>query len=534
MIQGKARADIEVGGADKAAREFQKVGDSAKKAGSDIERTFAGLGRSIASFSANVVDAAVGFQGLDPKSMVASFFEYERQVTKTGLAVGQSVDQIRNKYAALARQNAVLPTQIDAFAKSVGRLTYDIKGAQDAFSAVHDAALTFAESDQDQVPFLVMLKNVMGGARDTEKEFGKLIAQADKLKTVGGPQALRDLFVALGPMIDQSISRLGTAREKAQAFVGVVTAGMRPDHARRVGSGILGALGSDPQGLKRTLGYDPFDQEGHLRDPMAALQGEYKYVRSRWYTDEARQVAAYEATYGMEAGRALFYALKRGKMGAVAGIAGIAPSNRASLAGRAYRSSKAGVADQKTTEFFLAGQSAVDPFSEWLNEINALSAKHPYLAAMVQGMANTDAGRAVAGVLVPAAIGSTMLMNKYAAPITEKAKAMDKKINPFLEFFGISPGQIRQRGNSGARPDQIAKAQAWGIDPADVVAFESMRGQPYPDPPPDRVKAQSADDARNNAKALAEELRNGAPIPMRIEGGPASSTTDDKNPETRN
>lgn len=381
-INKKATAEVEVTGTDEAARKFGKTGESAKKAGRDIKDAFTDAGKAIATFGASVVDAVVDVKALDPSALIKTFEDYSRSLTRTAIATGQSLDGLKQRYQELSRANAVMPQSIDAFAKSVGRMTYDIRGAQDAFTGMHNAALAFGETDQEQVGFAAYLKNVQGVAGDTSAAVGRLFAQAEKLSTVGGARALRDLFVSMGSEVDRLVSRMGAARAQTEGLAAVLTKGATGPQAQRIAGGALGFLGSSPLDVQRTLGKPLFDKEGRYKDPVGTYQGLYDLMRrpvtqgGRGMDDE-RILMAFQASLGMEAGSAMYSALRSGRLGSARGVAKLGASGTAAAAGAAYRESPIGKIDASRIGIFEAEMNVSEPLFDLKSGVSGFVGAHP-------------------------------------------------------------------------------------------------------------------------------------------------------------
>lgn len=382
-LSKEAVAAIEVLGAEAAKQKFDQVGAAGKKAGKDISDAFKDAGKALAAFGSSAVDAVVDVKALDPAALMRTFEDYGRTVTKTSIATGQSLDGLKQKYSQLAHANGVLPQAVDAFAKSVGRMTYDIKGGIDAFTGLHNAAIAFGETDQEQVGFASYLKNVQGVAGDTTQAVGKLFAQAEKLGTVGGARALRDLFVSMGGAVDQLVSRMGNARAQTEALEAVLTKGATGPQAQRIAGGALGFLGSSPLDIQRTLGKPLFDKEGRYKDPTGVYQGLYDLMRKpaseggRGMDDE-RILLAFQSNLGMEAGTRMYHALKSGQLGQARGLAKIGPSGTAAKAGAAYLASPIGQIDQSRVGIFESQMAAVSPLFDLKSSISGFVGDHPY------------------------------------------------------------------------------------------------------------------------------------------------------------
>lgn len=526
-INKKAVAEVDVEGADKAARDFDKVGAAGKRAGKDIADSFTGVGKALGMFGASVVDAVVDMKSLDPASMVRTFEDYSRSLTKTAISTGQSLDGLKSRYQDLSRANAVMPQSIDAFARSVGRMTYDIRGGIDAFTGLHNAALAFGETDQEQIGFAAYLKNVQGVAGDTTHAVGKLFAQAEKLGTIGGARALRDLFVSMGGAVDQLVSKVGSARATTEALAAILTKGSTGPQAQRIAGGALGFLGSSPLDIQRTLGKNLFDREGRYKDPLSVYQGLYGLMRKPVSEggrgmDEERILLAFQASLGMEAGSAMYNALKSGQLGQARGLAKVGPLGTATAAGNAYRSSAIGQIDLSRIGIFEEQQKLAEPLFNMKSNIAGFVGEHPLVSlGLAYGVkaALAKALPKLAPKLLPSLMGAGL--RGAAGPIGLAASVLDPTEGAQEEVSRTPLSELiraRAVGNAaGMNPDE----SAYGSRAAEVKAAESY------------LKNQGMNPATMSLADLKAALGS-MTLKVEIQNGTSQAAESAKDPESRN
>ena len=343
-LNKEARVKIGVDGADESARDFERIGSAGAAAFDRVASGAAKVGKGLAEMTAQGVMAASGIQKLDLGAAAQRVAETDKIITKSAISTGQAADQLRAKFQALSNQNILPVQEVEAATRSLGKLTYDLKGAQDAYTGVHQAALLFGESDEEQFPFAAALKNLGIDGKDAETQIGKVVAQAEALGTVGGPRALRDLFVATSGQLEMVSGELDKGREKARAFLGVLTQGMAPGQAQRVASGALGFLQGGALDIQRTLGYDVLDRHGHIKNPDKVYQDLFKKMKKRGMSEKS-MLMAFRSDLGLEAGSEMYYALKEGRLDKVKEIAGVKPSEKPKEALEDYKKSDAGTRD---------------------------------------------------------------------------------------------------------------------------------------------------------------------------------------------
>lgn len=538
-IQNKAVAEVEVNGTEKAARDLGKVGEAGKKAGKDLADAFKDASKSLAAFGASAVDAVVDVKALDPAALVKTFEDYTRAVTRTSIATGQSIEGLKQRYSELARANAVLPQTIDTFAKSVGRLTGDIKGAQDAFSGLHNAALAFGETDQEQVGFAAYLKNVRGVAGDTTAAVGRLFAQAEKLGTVGGPRALRDLFLGISGEVDRLVSRFGAARGQTEALAAVLTKGATGPQAQRIASGVLGFLGGSPLDIQRTLGRPLFDKEGRYRDPLGTIQSLYDLARRPVSKggrglDEERILLAFQSNLGLESGTALFHALREGRFGQARSLANIGPSGRPAAAGAAYLESQIGKIDASRVGIFESELDAVSPLFDLKAKISNFVGEHPFLSLGLGYGLKSALTKGLPKLLTP----------KLGASLLKGAKGLAGSALSVLPIEDIFlPDSLQNTAGSGSELSstplaEILKERANPAVEGHVPPPEAYGGRaPEIRAAEEALRARGVDPAQLTTEQIAQALKEAlesSTIKVEVQNGPAQNTEADKDPQSRN
>lgn len=538
-IQNKAVAEVEVAGTDKAARELGKVGEAGKKAGKDLADAFRDAGRALAAFGASAVDAVVDIKSLDPAALVKTFEDYTRAVTKTAIATGQTIDGLKARYSELARANAVLPQTIDTFAKSVGRLTGDIRGAQDAFSGLHNAALAFGESDQEQVGFAAYLKNVRGVAGDTTAAVGRLFAQAEKLGTVGGPRALRDLFLGISGDVDRLVSRFGAARGQTEALAGVLTKGATGPQAQRIASGVLGFLGGSPLDIQRTLGRPLFDREGRYKDPLGTIQSLYDLARKPTSQggrglDDERILLAFQQNLGLESGSALFYALKEGRFGQARGLAKLGPSGTPGAAGTRYRDSQIGQIDLSRVGIFETELGLASPLFDLKAGLSSFVGEHPLLSLGIGYGLKAGLSKVLPKLVTPK-LGASLLKGGLGAaghaltalPIEDifLPESLQNKAGSGSELSSTPLAEIIKERASPAVEGHVPPVESYGGRAPEIRAAEEA------------LRARGLDPATLTQEQIAEALKEAlqsSTVKVEIQNSPARTAEADKDPGSRN
>lgn len=382
-VNNKAVAEISVTGTEQAEANLNKVGRAGKRLGSELKDVFADATKYMTDFATATIDAMTDIGSLNPAVMMRNLEDFSRMVTKTSIASGKSLEGLKNKYIDLSKANAVMPSQIDAFARSVSKMTHDVNFGMEAFQGMHNAALAFGETDQEQVGFAAYLKNVQGVAGDTSKAVGKLFTQAEKLNTLGGARALRDVFMSTGGEVDKLVTRIGKARSEVEAFQGLLTKGSSPQQAQRIAGGAMGFLGSAPLDIQRTLGKSLFDSEGRYKDPVGAYKELYSLLRRDTSKggrglDAERTRLAFQSSMGLEAGSAMYNALATGRLKDIRSLAGISGGGRDF--NQDYLNSDIGKADQAKADINASKLKVFKPMLDAKSWLAPLVAENPVAA----------------------------------------------------------------------------------------------------------------------------------------------------------
>lgn len=120
-------------------------------------------------------------------------------------------------------------------------------------------------------------------------------------------------------LIDELVSRTGTARERTRAFLRIVAADAPTSEATRIEKHVLRFLSLQPLTIQRTLGKPLFDADGHYKDPVSVILDLFELMRrpanqGGRNMDDERILLSLQNDYGLEGGSRLFAALKSGRV----------------------------------------------------------------------------------------------------------------------------------------------------------------------------------------------------------------------------
>lgn len=314
---GKKDAEISIG-ADASA--IERVAGAAKAAwrdaGASITSSFGYASRSAIS---SLSDIALAQGKVNLSSQHAQVREFEASTARMAVSTGRSLEGVRSSFEATGVAIGKRPQEVANWTQEVGRLTYSYDGAADAIKGMSGLAAETGRSVEDYRGLAVVLGTVGKVSGDTSHAIGMIHAQADKMKTVGGPAALADQIEGLGDIISHFAVKSEADFTKITGLAATLGKGLSPQASQRVQQGALGSLTSDQVGWSRFLGRDISDDSGQVKDPTQVLSDIVAKVKKQ-YGKSARRVL--QQNFGSETGAALFKTDFREAESA----AGVAPS----------------------------------------------------------------------------------------------------------------------------------------------------------------------------------------------------------------
>ncbi len=399
-IKKDAKITVGVEGAEDVGAAANKAFAPWEQAGARVGNTIKSVGNTIAGLAQTAISdmtrIASAAAGVNAAQGVASFRALEDQIARLGAASGSGLGQVREQIGAAARQAQLGETAVAAWAKGVGRLTYDYRQGAQQISAFNAEALATGRSAEEMAPLAVALHNTLGLAGDASDELGRMRAMADALGTTGGPAALADRLVAVSGILDTLGHKTAEQRHNIEAMVAGLGKGLSADGQTRVTSRILGDIAKDPRGYERMLGLkkgELVDEQGHIKDPMRVLELTQAHLLKRGggNREHARMIAANMLGGDYEAGSALLNA----DVGAMRAAANLGPSGAAATAAAAYQASEAGKVAEAGNERERRQRALGGAISPYVLGIEQTAAAHPLLT---MGALSAGGGLLSAGV----------------------------------------------------------------------------------------------------------------------------------------
>lgn len=341
-VNEQARVTAKLEGVDQVAAGADKIGNSLEKAGQKAQSKVGGALKSIATGLGSVVQTgltAAGVLGaLNVANAVSDVRRLDEQTARLGRTAHVSADALKMGFDAAERRTLTSSMAMADFAKNLGRATLNSRGAIEAVGGLGDEALATGQDLNDQLDLGKVLMSGLGATGDLSDELGRLRHQAESLGLAGGPQALKDTLVAIGPALQTVAITSDAARAKLEALVAVSSKGLRPEQQKAVAGGMLGFLKGQATAIRRSSGVDVLDEYGQLKDPTAAL-ALYKSMADRKFGKNER--AKKEAIIN-QAGEDVGRAILRTDIGEVQRTAALGNEGKTAAEAEAARQSKTG------------------------------------------------------------------------------------------------------------------------------------------------------------------------------------------------
>src|SRR3990167_3236383 len=271
-----AKVTVAVDGVESVEQAARRTMSAWERAGDGIKRGIGAAGQSVVAslgrIGEDAIRVATALNTISFAHAVSEARQYQEVTARLGVATGRSVGEIKVRLTELSKQTLRSEPAIAAWAKSLGRMTYDYRGAFEAAKGLSDEADATGKSFEEMTSLGALLHNVLGVGGDTSKALGEIRAQAEALGTTGGPAALQDQLAGLSGVFSQLEAKTDEERRKLVALAGGLGAGYGTEAAGRVQQRVIGAVSSDPLRWERYLGRSIQNAQGQIEDPTRVLE----------------------------------------------------------------------------------------------------------------------------------------------------------------------------------------------------------------------------------------------------------------------
>lgn len=468
-------ADEVARAADRALRPWTNAAQTAKTAVQGVGAAFADTVRQTAS---DVARGVTAFAAFDLSSRIPAVIQYREEVARLAVVGGQSSDALRDKFAKQEAQTLQSKEANEAFAKSFGRVTYNYQQAADAAALLSAEALASNRSLGEIAPVGKVIYDATQRMEAMPDVLGRIRAQAEKLGTIGGPDAARDQFESLGNVIAKLAASTPEQLAKVSAASLAIGKGLRDPQAREAQQSVFGKVFADTRATERFLrsggelkkGESILDEHGQIKNASDVLA---KYQRAwRKQAGSDTEAARLARMHFGDIGGAAFIGANFGE------AQGLAPSKGAQQKAAQLLESDEGKrkadqlkAQRKRDEEIAKLLKVIDP-------IIGFTADHPIAAGIaaltVPGLVSRGigaglgaAGRAAAGAAGYAAkvagVGGAGAAESGAGVVARQASMEAAANGGWLSSAGLGGSMVAKLAGPAAIGYEMLKFQAKGL-----------------------------------------------------------------------
>lgn len=315
----KARIEAELAGTQQVANEGAKIvgtikgiGEASNKAGEVSKNALGGAFKSVAGVLGGLAsEAARAVNVLGAINLAAAVEDTKRldlATAKLGQSAGISGTQLKASFDAIESKTLESSLAMTDFAKSLGRVTYDSKFAVESVSAFGDEALASGRSLADYGQLGVVFQHLGIQSKDVTQSLGEISDIAQKLGTVGGPNALKDSLAALGGVLPGVSAHTKEAQLRLVALVAELGKGKTAEQQTQIAGQALGFVQGNRRKLEFALGRNVINDQGEVDDPLGVIRDYKKIIDQRFgkgkNADKIKRNAVLE-TFGPALGSSL-------------------------------------------------------------------------------------------------------------------------------------------------------------------------------------------------------------------------------------
>lgn len=233
---------------------------------------------------------------------------FQERTSQTARRAGLDVDLLRSTITRNERTTTQSADSQAEFVEQLQRVTYQGKGAAESLRGMSALATSWGRDVRDLVPVAAAFQDGLRIKGDITPEIERVIASAERLKTIGGPQAMLDTMGALRPVLGQIAMESDLARHKVEALVGILSQKRTSEQAQSVMGGAVGMLRGMINQVEYTLGRRITNDEGQLTNPTKDLQDLQREINKRFRGQDQRvKRRAVLEQFGPDLGSMLLY-----------------------------------------------------------------------------------------------------------------------------------------------------------------------------------------------------------------------------------
>jgi hypothetical protein len=289
---------------EKASKQTEGLGTSAKKAGEFWKDFGKSVGSSLSNVGTAVLSTVTAVQTLSFAQAIQSAKSLDDQMARFAAGSGRTIGGVKQQVRELSLATNTQEKDVLAWAKALGRVTYDSKGAFASYKALAAEAIASNQDLADQQGLGETLRNSLGVAGDdTQKFLDSMRGMSEVANNAGGFNAFKDQVVGLSGVMSTLSLKTDDSKKEFLALQLALGKGQTPQQAARSMQGVVSGVQSHAEGLARQFGRDNvYDENGRVKDIPAILSMVKKDLGGR-FGGSAKRVAM--NTFGPEFGAAI-------------------------------------------------------------------------------------------------------------------------------------------------------------------------------------------------------------------------------------
>ncbi len=563
------------GETEKASKAGGGLGESAKKASTFWKDAGKDIVSSLSTMTTAAVGAVTALQTISFSQAITQAKSLDDTFARFSAGSGRAVGDLRQQVRTLSLATNTQEKDVLAWAKAIGRVTYDSKNASNAYQTFFNEAIA---TNQDMGEQGGIAKLLMGDLQMTGGEADKFLKQlhgmSDLAGNSGGWAAFKDQMEGLGGAMSTLSLKTNESKTEFAALMSALASGKTPQQAARIQQGMIANLQGKGEGLARQFGYNNvYDKDGQMQVTPFLLKKIRDDLTKRYGGREnAIRVARQGNNFGPELASALFDPELDNRVAKAEGAKGSDASKKATdkyLDSDEARRAKNDLIRQQTMEDTARKTFGVQ------DSLGDFAAEHPLLygaGATILGLGGkallgagakalfgggTAAAAGGGGAAATTAAGTGLLtgggavatgLGVGAAGILGSMLALGATVNPLNEKMP----QIREetQGQLEGHREGLARAVVAGVERGGAGGAEgveaalgpatlgAVRRDPALSSLLDQFEQQSATIEglpKNIGDAVAEALK-GSPLAVRVinnTGGPVAGAAEVQSKNTR-
>lgn len=284
-LQGAGKVAADAKKVKSALADAKKEGEGAKRGAAGASGEVMGLGQRVDALRSSlnpqaILGGVLGGALVQGLSSLAGYLgtasdkakDFGESTSASARRAGLNVNQYRGTLEANERATLQTAEAQDTLVQEVHKLNYGSRGAMASLEGLGKIATASGRNVQEYAPLVASLQDGLGVVGDVTGEVERLIAEAQRLNVIGGPQAFLDTIAALRPALGDINNAVDESGRKFIAFAAQLQTRLRPEQARTVAAGAESMIKGRLLDVERVLGRQVMGADGKISDPVRILK----------------------------------------------------------------------------------------------------------------------------------------------------------------------------------------------------------------------------------------------------------------------